>query len=246
MTTITSSPNIILIPGHWLGAWAWDEVLAHLNTSQSRATAMTLPGLNKDDPDRVLKTLNDQAAAVLDVFAGLGVSKEQPAVIVAHSGANFPVSLVLDRHPELVQRVVWVDSGPVAAGSIFAPDLPEGLDELPLPSFDVLGQQASLDGLSAEVLERFRSRAVPEPGPVLRQPLELTNDARRQVPTTLVCCSIPGAQVMELAGAGHAMFAETANLEHLDVVDLPTGHWPMWSRPRDLANAITSAASRTD
>ncbi|MBG6239711.1 pimeloyl-ACP methyl ester carboxylesterase [Mycetocola sp. CAN_C7] len=246
MTTTTSSPTIILIAGHWLGAWAWDEVIEHLKTDHSRAIAMTLPGLDGDDPERAAKTLDDQAAAVLNVFARLGVSEDEPAIIVAHSGANAPVSLVLDRHPELVHRVVWVDSGPVATGSVFAPDLPEDLEELPLPPFDVLAQQASLEGLSAEVLERFRVRAVPEPGPVLRQPVELTSDARRKVPTTLVCCSLPSAQVLELARAGHAMFAEVANIEHLDVIDLPTGHWPMWSRPRDLAQAIQSAASRTN
>ena len=246
MTTTTSSPTIILIAGHWLGAWAWDEVLEHLRTDHARAIALTLPGLDGDDPGRATRTLDDQAAAILDLFARHGVSEDQPATIVAHSGANFPVTLVLDRHPELVHRVVWVDSGPVAPGSVYAPDLPEGAEELPLPPFDVLGQQASLEGLSPEVLERFRARAVPEPGPVLRQSVELTNDARRTVRTTLVCCSIPSAQMLELARSGHAMFAEVANLERLDVIDLPTGHWPMWSRPADLAQAIQSAASRTD
>lgn len=117
------------------------------------------------------------------------------------------------------------------------------MNELPLPSFDVLAQQASLEGLSAEVLERFRALAVPEPGPVLRQPVELTNEARSSIPTTLVCCSISSKQVMELVRAGHPMFAEVANLERLDSIDLPTGHWPMWSRPLDLAKAIHSAAS---
>jgi pimeloyl-ACP methyl ester carboxylesterase len=246
MTTTTSSPTILLIPGHWLGAWAWDEVLDHLTTGRSRAIAMTLPGLDGDDPERAEKTLDDQAAAILDAIARHRESADQPAIIVAHSGANAPVSIVLDRHPELVHRVVWVDSGPVAPGSVYAPDLPEEVEDLPLPPFDVLAQQASLDGLSAEVLERFRARAVPEPGPVLRQPVELTNDARRQVRTTLVCCSIPSAQMLELARAGHPMFAEVANLERLDVIDLPTGHWPMWSRPGDLAEIIQSAASRTD
>ena len=243
MTTATSSPTIILIAGHWLGAWAWDEVLEHLKTDHSRAIAMTLPGLDAHDPERAAKTLDDQAEAILGAISQHG---NQPAILVAHSGANAPVSLVLDRHPELVHRVVWVDSGPVAAGSVFAPDFPDELDELPLPSFDVLAQQASLEGLSAEVLERFRALAVPEPGPVLRQPVELTNEARRKVPTTLMCCSISSEQVMELVRAGHPMFAEVANLEHLDVIDLPTGHWPMWSRPRDLAKAIHSAASRTN
>jgi hypothetical protein len=41
------------------------------------------------------------------------------------------------------------------------------------------------------------------------------------------------------------MFAEIANIEHLEGHCLPTGHWPMWSRPRDLAKPIQSAASRT-
>ncbi|MCR2800087.1 alpha/beta fold hydrolase [Microbacterium sp. zg-Y818] len=246
MTTSTSRPTIILIAGHWLGAWAWDEVLERLDAHGSRATAMTLPGLDADDPERASRTLDDQAAAILDTIARLEVSESQPATIVAHSGANAPVSLVLDRHPELVHRVVWVDSGPAATGSVFAPDLPEEVEDLPLPPFDVLAQQASLEGLSAEVLARFRAQAVPEPGPVLRQPVELPDEARRTVRTTLVCCSMPSTQVLELARAGHPMFAEVANLEHLDVIDLPTGHWPMWSRPRELAEIIQSAASRTD
>ncbi|RNL49155.1 alpha/beta fold hydrolase [Arthrobacter oryzae] len=243
MTTAMTSPTIILIAGHWLGAWAWDEVLEHLKTDQPRAIAMTLPGLDAQDPERATKTLDAQAEAILGVIAEHG---NQPAVLVAHSGANAPVSLVIDRHPELVHRVVWVDSGPVATGSVFAPDLPAELEELPLPPFEVLGQQASLEGLSAEVLEQFRARAVPEPGPVLRQPVELTNEARRKVRTTLVCCSIPSAQVLELAQTGHPMFTEVANLEHLDAIDLPTGHWPMWSSPRDLAQVIQSEASRTN
>lgn len=241
MTTATNSPTIILIAGHWLGAWAWDEVLEHLKSDHFSAIAMTLPGLDRDDPARKTKALDDQAEAILNVISQYG---NQPVIIVAHSGANAPVSLVIDRYPELVHRVVWVDSGPVAAGNVFAPDLPEELNELPLPSFDVLAQQASLEGLSAETLERFRALAVPEPGPVLRQPVKLKNESRRNVPTTMVCCSISSEQVMELVRAGNPMFTEVANLEHFDSIDLPTGHWPMWSRPLDLAKAIHSAALR--
>ncbi|WP_120520614.1 alpha/beta fold hydrolase [Arthrobacter celericrescens] len=244
MTSTVSIPTIILIAGHWLGAWAWDEVLEHMKPGHPRAIAMTLPGLDAHDPERSTKTLDAQAEAILGVITQTG---NRPAILVAHSGANAPVSLVMDRYPELVHRVVWVDSGPVATGSVFAPDLPEDVEELPLPPYDVLAQQASLEGLSAEVLEQFRARAVPEPGPVLRQPIELTNDdARRKVRTTLVCCSISSTQVMELAQTGHPMFTEVANLEHLDVIDLPTGHWPMWSSPRNLAKVIQAEASRTN
>ncbi|MDI3330888.1 MAG: alpha/beta hydrolase [Micrococcus sp.] len=241
-TSTTSEPTIILVPGHWLGAWAWDEVLEDLTAAGAAATAVTLPGLDEHDPSRSSKTLDDQAAAIEEVITQ--APGGQGVVLVAHSGANAPVTLVLDRHPELIRRVVWVDSGPVAPGSVFASDAPEGLEELPLPPFDVLKEQASLEGLSAEALDRFRSRAVPEPGPVLRQPVRLTNDARLGVPTTLVCCSLPSTQLLELAQAGHPMFAEVTKLQHRELVDLPTGHWPMWSRPQDLATAIRAAATQ--
>lgn len=241
MTTNATNPKIILVPGHWLGAWAWDEVLEYLIAKGRRAVSLTLPGLDQTDPERSSRTLDDQAAAIEQALT----ADRAPAVIVAHSGANAPVSLVLDRHPELVRRVIWVDSGPVAPGAAFAPDFPEDAQGLPLPPFDVLGEQASLDGLDAATLERFRNRAVSQPAAVLRQSVELINDARLEVPTTLMCCSIPSSQVMELLEAGHPMFAEVANLKNVDYIDLPTGHWPMWSRPADLAEII-AAASATD
>jgi pimeloyl-ACP methyl ester carboxylesterase len=239
MTTDTHNPTILLVPGHWLGAWAWDEVLEHLTSLGHRAIPLTLPGLDETDTDRVTRTLDEQAAAIEQATTG----SSGPVVIVAHSGANAPVSLVLDRHPELVSRVIWVDSGPATSGVAFAPDFPENTEGLSLPPFEVLGEQASIEGLSANVLERFRERAVSEPGPVLRQIVQLTNDARFDVPTTLVCCSIPSSQVMELVKAGHPMFAEVANLKSVDYVDLPTGHWPMWSRPTDLAQIIATESS---
>ena len=236
MTTDTSHPTILLIPGHWMGAWAWDEVLEHLAARGRRALPLTLPGLDDADPDRLTRTLDEQAAAIEQAAS----ENSGPVVIVAHSGANAPVSLVLDRRPGLVSRVIWVDSGPATSGAAYAPDFPEDMEALPLPPFEVLGEQASIEGLSANVLERFRERAVSEPGTVLRQIVELSNDARFDVPATFICCSLPSAQVQELASAGHPMFAEVANLKTVNYIDLPTGHWPMWSRPSDLAGILAS------
>lgn len=245
MEATNEDPTVILVPGHWLGAWAWDKVLEHLSADQNdadkvHAVALTLPELDSDDPDRATKTIADQAAAILEVIAKQG---DRPAVLVGHSGANFPVSLVLDKHPELVKKVVWVDSGPVEDGAAFAPEFLAEERGLPLPPFDELGQQASLDGLSAEHLERFHARAVPQPGPVLRETIKLNNKARYQVPATFVCCSIASEDMRQLAQAGHPMFAEVTRLNNATFVDLPTGHWPMWSRPRELARIIAEAAT---
>lgn len=242
MTTHTNAPTILLIAGHWLGAWAWDEVAAELTALGHRPVPLTLPGLDGDDPERCGRTLDDQAAAI-EAAVRAACDEGTPPVVVAHSGANAPVSVALDRCPGSISHVVWVDSGPVTPGTTPAPDLPEELTEVPLPQFDVLGAQASLDGLDEAALFRFRARAVPQPAAAIRTPVTLTDDARRQVPTTLVCCSISGEQVHQLATGGHPMFAEVGHLTNVDVVDLPTGHWPMWSRPMDLARVVADVAS---
>ena len=36
---------IVLVPGFWLGAWAWDEVAAALRADGHQVAALTLPGL---------------------------------------------------------------------------------------------------------------------------------------------------------------------------------------------------------
>jgi len=123
----------------------------------------------------------------------------------------------------------------------FDASVPPEAEEVPLPPFEQL--RASLDGLSDEDLERFRAQAVPEPGPVMREPLHLENDSRRDVPSTIIACSYSSEVIMQMARQGHPMMAEVATLRDLELVDLPTGHWRMWSRPADLASAIANAAA---
>ena len=63
------------------------------------------------------------------------------------------------------------------------------------------------------------------------------------IPATLVCCSIRSEQVRELAAAGEPTFAAVNDLTDLTFIDLPTGHWPMFSRPDDLAELLYREAA---
>lgn len=240
MNTSRDTPQLVLVPGHWLGAWAWDAVVDRLDELGVPVLPLTLPGLDPDDPDRAARTLSEQADAVAAAVAESKAATGRRVVVVGHSGANAPISVVLDRDPESIDQVIWVDSGPLADGAVFSPDLDPAVEDLPLPEFTVLADQASLDGLDQGALDRFRLRAVPEPGGVLRARVVLENGARRDVRTTLVCCSLTSTQLFELAAAGHPMFAEVAALRDVTAVDLPTGHWPMWSRPAELAETLAS------
>ncbi|GAE70634.1 possible esterase [Cutibacterium acnes JCM 18909] len=77
-------PLILLVPGYWLGAWAWDEVVDNLNAVKVLATALTLPGLDPEDTQRTTRTLDDQADAISAILDEMGGD----VVLVGHSGAN--------------------------------------------------------------------------------------------------------------------------------------------------------------
>ncbi|HWN22768.1 MAG TPA: hypothetical protein VNP93_12400, partial [Gaiellaceae bacterium] len=100
----------------------------------------------------------------------------------------------------------------------------------------------NLDGLSEEQLETFRQRAVPQPGAALREAAELTNDARLDVPSTVVCTGYTSEEYKAAVAEGYAFVAGLAELRDVTWVDLPTSHWPMWSRPRELAEIIGGVA----
>ncbi len=233
------TPSLVLVPGFWLGAWAWDEVGAELADRGFPAQAVTLPGREPGQGDPTT-TIEDQADGLAAVVAEAG--RAGPVVLVAHSGGNLATSVALDRDPAMVSRVIYVDSGPAADGLVYDPTA-QGERSVPLPPFDVLGETASLAGLSTSHLDRFRERAVPEPGPVVGRPIRLDNDARLRVPTTLICSSISAQEILRLARDGHPLMTEVNRLEDLTTVDLPTGHWPMWSQPVELACAIADAAT---
>jgi pimeloyl-ACP methyl ester carboxylesterase len=198
-------------------------------------TALTLPGLESVDADRSAITISDHIDAICDAVRAAAA----PVVLAVHSGAGASGYGASDRVPELIAAMVYVDSAP-AIGA-FNPDLTD--PELPLPTPEELAAEENLDGLSEEQLETFRRRAVPEPAGVLREAAELTNDARRDLPSTVVCTGYSSEQVKEAAKEGYAWLAGLTELRDVTYVDLPTSHWPMWSRPAELAGIIGDVAT---
>jgi pimeloyl-ACP methyl ester carboxylesterase len=232
---MTNAP-IVLVPGFWLGAWAWDEVAAALRADGHHVTPLTLPGLESADADRSAITMSDHVDAICYAVEAAGV----PVVLAVHSGAGVSGYGASDRLPEQIAAMVYVDSGP--ATSALDPGL--SVVEVALPTWEeVEADGDSLEGLTAEQLETFRRRAVPEPGAALREAPVLTDDARLEVPSTVVCTSLSSEQIKAAVEQGHAGFGGLAELHDVTYIDLPTSHWPMWSRPRELAEIIGAVAS---
>jgi pimeloyl-ACP methyl ester carboxylesterase len=226
------SAPIILVPGFWLGSWAWDEVAALLRAADHEVTALTLPGLESADTDRSAITLSDHVDAICDAVE----ASDAPVVLAVHSGAGASGYAASDRIPEQIAAMVYVDSAP-ATGAM-DPSF-DGIEK-PLPSWDDLDE--NLDGLSDEQLETFRRRAVPEPGAALREGAELKNEARLDVPSTVICTGFTSEQYKAAVKEGYPWLAGLADLRNITWVDLPTSHWPMWSRPQELAAVIADVA----
>jgi pimeloyl-ACP methyl ester carboxylesterase len=230
---MTAAP-IILVPGWWLGAWAWDEVATILRAEGHDVTALTLPGLEAPEADRSSIMLSDHVDAICEAV----LAAEAPVVLAVHSGAGSPGYAASDRLPDRIAAMVYVDTGP-ATGAL-DPDF-DG-SEKPLPSAEELAQEENLEGLSDAQLETFRQRAVPQPGGVLRGIPELTNESRLDVPSTAICTGFTSKEYKDAINEGYTWLGGFKELRRVDWIDLPTSHWPMWSRPRELAAIIADVA----
>ena len=231
---MTSAP-IILVPGFWLGAWAWDEVAGLLRADGRDVTALTLPGLDSPETDRSAITFADHVEAIVKALE----ATDRPAVLVLHSAAGFSGYVASDLVPERIAAVVYVDTAPGKP-----PLDPSQEGDKPLV-WDELVAEENLADLSEAQLATFRDRAVPEPGGVLRGEHVFTNEARRDIPSTIIATGFSAADYQSYARdhPDWAFLAGIPELRDITWVDLPTSHWPMWSKPADIARIIGSVAS---
>ena len=225
---------IILVPGFWLGAWAWDEVASLLRADGLDVTALTLPGLESADADRSGITLSDHVAAIVRAIE----AAPAPVVLAVHSATGFSGYAASDRVPGRIAAMVYVDTAPGKGA------LDPGLEgDKPMVWDDIVAEE-NLDGLTEEQKATFRERAVPVPGGVLREEVELTNDARNDIPSTLIATGFTSEAYEKYANEqpAPAWLAGLHELRNKTWIDLPTSHWPMWSKPKELAAVIAGVA----
>jgi pimeloyl-ACP methyl ester carboxylesterase len=202
--------------------------------------ALTLPGLEARDAKRTGIGLRDHINAVVEAIDGI----EGPLVLVGHSGGGAIIHGAVDERPDRVVRAVYVDSGPLGEGGVINDELPADGDEIPLPSWDVF-DDADLTDLDDALREAFRAQAIPQPKAVACDKQHLHDVRRYDVPATVIACEFPSSLLTEWMDAGHPYVEELARIRDVELVDLPTGHWPQFTKPAELGAAILAAVDRT-
>ncbi|MBD0692351.1 alpha/beta fold hydrolase [Streptomyces sp. CBMA123] len=229
--------NFVLVAGARLGSWAWDDVVPHLRAAGHAVHPLTLSGLADK---RGLPA--GQRTHVQDIVTEVERHDLRQVVLVGHSYAGVPVGQAAQRIGDRLARMVLVDSDVPVDGRSFAAGWPDGGAALTATIADNGGfwpcgqaEHFAGHGLSEEQTARILAGATPHPGATLTEPATLTGPLA-DLPTTYVKCLLAGAEpdeeVAALLTGGHWRLAE-----------LDTGHWPMFSRPTDLAHLLLSAAA---
>lgn len=232
--------DVVLVPGLWLDGASWAKVAARIEAAGHRAHPVTFPGMESKDADRSTVALVDHVAAVVDVIDAATTS----VLLVGHSAGAGIAYAALDTRPDKVNRMIAIGGFPTPHGDPVASgfDVQDGSIAFPEWSdFD----DADLGGLTDPLREEFRARAIPSAGHLATDAIELTNDSRYDVPLTVICPEFTSATLSEWIAAGERPVSEFSNFKEVEYLDLPTGHWPQFTRPDDLADLILGSVPVT-
>lgn len=243
----------VLIPGAWLGGWAWREVAEKLRGAGHSVYPVTLTGLGEREHLGGKQVNLD--THITDVLNLLRFEDLQDVLLVGHSYAGNVIAGVADRAPERIGRLVYVDTWPfpdgISQADLLPPEARQAQERLvaeegegwrlPLPPWEELDQGNELRGLGEAERKMMRARATGHPYGAWKQPASLKNPARDALPKTVIWCSMTVEEVQGMIEAYPDICSELTK-PGWQVLELPTGHWPMFSRPADLAEILGSLA----
>src|SRR5690349_20834732 len=220
--------DILLIGGLWLDGSAWSDVAAELSALGHRPVPLTLPGQGDGAPDA---TLDDQVATVVDAVDAVAGR----TLVVGHSAAATLAWLAADARPDKVAKVVFIGGFPAGDGAPYAAmfDIVDGV--MPFPGWGPFEGPDSAD-LDGSARDRLAKAAVPVPGKVATGVVHLRDERRYGVPVVLVCPEFSPDDARAWLAAGE--LPELAKASDVAYVDIDSGHWPMFTRPTELARIL--------
>lgn len=238
----------VLVPGAWLGGWAWHDVAETLRDAGHEVYPVTLTGLG--ERIHLARPEVDLETHITDVVNTILANDLDDVILAGHSYAGTVVTGVADRVADRLARVVFVDSAPLANGmaitDLYPPEALAGMQDtvqrygdgwqLPFPGWEALGESASPAGISDEDLLLIEAKAEPQPWATYTQPLRLEHAEPPWQGTIIACDDVRG-----LAEAGVPEITQFQQ-PPWQWIEMQTGHWPMFSTPDALADILDSLA----
>ncbi len=230
--------QFVLVPGAWLGAWCWKDVVPALEKAGHGAYPVTLTGMG----ERVHLASKDvgMETAIQDVLNVARYNELDEFVLVGHSFAGKVAAAVADRAHDRVRKVIYLDAfrpervttpqagfdpsgefGPVPAGG------------LGIPLTEAIVGRIGKDVQGAH-LRRMMALGTPWLVKLAKDPITLSKNYER-VKEAYVFCTLSGDPVDEIIAG------KWGKLEGPYKV-METGHWPMITKPAELAKDLIDLA----
>lgn len=228
--------DIILIPGLWLDAHSWNDIVPVLTDAGHRAHPLTLPGVGRPAVDTADIGIADWIDAVVEKIDDLAPA---PVVLVGHSGGGNVAWGAANARADRIARVVFVDTVPPAPGfGISEFDVVDGV--VPFPGWEFFPDEDVAD-LDDETRARTAPLARSIPARVPTDEVVLDDDARFAVPVTLLMGGMDETAVESALAQWGPYADEYRSIAHTEVVRIGSGHWPQFSVPDRLARLLVAA-----
>ena len=243
----------VLVGGAWLGAWIWQDVARRLRAHGHEVYPLSLTGLGDrvhlSSPDVNLET------HIADVVNTLESEDLHDVVLLAHSYASVPVAGAADRAAGRIASLVYLDTGPIPNGMNLLETYPPEAQQFvrqqvaergdgwrwPMPTWEeIAAMNGAGSGLNADQERMVRTRSAPQPFATYTQPLRLTRPDAEPLPKLGILCSFTEAQMRQMIESGHPWGQGMRGAEWR-FVELPGGHWPMFSEPERLTSILEEA-----
>ena len=237
--------TFVLVHGAWHSGWCWNKVVALLRRTGAVVYTPTLSGLGDRahlagllEPSQVNLDLHIQDVVQLLEYEGL-----DDVALVGHAYAGMVITGVAEAVPERLSHLVYINGVIPGDGESMADQLvpvrgPEfaawvrdhierGEGYLPSPaSPEEIGRRWGIP--DAADREWMFSKVTPQPAAAMAGQVRIGNPAARSIPRSFIGGEEAGFQPVadRAREAGWGMY-------HLD-----SGHDPMVSHPRELAEIL--------
>src|SRR6478736_4666145 len=233
----------VLVHGGGHGGWCYQPVARILQAEGHTVYAPTLTGLG--ERSHLLSPEIDLDLHIRDVVAVLHYEDLRDVILVGHSYGGMVITGVVDRAPDRIGRVVYLDAAnPLngqslvdVAGPIIEATRPLGevVDGVELVLLPAPGAGAFYGVTDPDAIAWMDERLTGHPWKCFEQPLELTNEAASaRIPQYhIVCTSTIATRDPELV--------EKARAEGR-LWDIDTGHDLMITEPEAVADRLLQVA----
>ncbi|MET7981706.1 MULTISPECIES: alpha/beta hydrolase [unclassified Streptomyces] len=228
--------NFVLVAGARLGSWAWGDVVPYLGAAGHGVHSLTLSGLAEKQGVPA-----SQQTHVQDIVDEVERQDLHDVVLVGHSYSGIPSGQAAGRIGDRLAGVVFLDASVPADGEPFVSAWPDGGAMMRAAiaenrGFWPVAPAAHFEGhgLTDEQIARIVDGSTPHPGAALTEPAMLERPLE-DLPATYIKCTLgdpePSDDVAKLLAS-----------EHWRLIEMDTGHWPMFSQPRELAQILLDIA----